>query len=223
MIPKIVLYSDLFMKRIIINFKNKNLSKEPSIISTKMKTSSMRRSGRTMNKRNKKNTLPSLVQKYQAENVILEIQHVLKAYNIEMFLCIRDSKTQCVEAISTDHDDFGLKDVGALILNKKVAFMKFNEYEDLIQTTKPVLEEPEEKVVEDEALEHISNEGSVDSKKLTVASTLHEQISEANSGAEIKSDATFDDQMSTHKFEVVEPSVMEVESPKEVKVEEHQP
>ena len=101
--------------------------------------------------------------------------------------------------------------------------MKFNEYEDLIQTTTPVLEEPEEKLVEDEALEQISNEGSVDSKKLTVASTLHEQISEANSGAEIKSEATFDDQMSTHKFEVVEPSVMEVESPKEVKVEEHQP
>ena len=46
-----------------------------------------------MNKRNKKNTLPSLVQKYQAENVILEIQNVLKSYNIEMFLCIRDSKT----------------------------------------------------------------------------------------------------------------------------------
>ena len=93
MIPMIVLYSDLFMKRIIINFKNINLSKEPSIISTKMKTSSMRRSGRTMNKRNKKNTLPSLVQKYQAEKVILEIQNVLKSYNIEMFLCIRDSKT----------------------------------------------------------------------------------------------------------------------------------
>ena len=187
-----------------------------------------------MNKRNKKNTLPSLVQKYQAESVILEIQSVLKSYNIDMFLCIRDQKTQCVEAISTDHEDFGLKDVGALILNKKVAFMNFNEYEDLTPTIKPILEEPEEalveeqkdeekeeKIVEDEAQEQISNESSFDSKKLTNASTLNEQISEVNSGAEIKSDITFDDQMSTQKFEAAEPSVMSVESPKVKKEENH--
>ena len=171
-----------------------------------------------MNKKNKKSALPSLVQKYQAENVILEIQNVLKSYNIEMFLCIRDQKTQCVEAISTDHEDFGLKDVGALILNKKVAFMKFNEYEDLTPVVKPILEEPE-KLVEEEAQE---NEASFDSKKLTNASTLHEQISEANSGAEIKSEITFDEQIESSKFEVVEPSVMSVESPK-VKNEEVQP
>ena len=76
--------------------------------------------------------------------------------------------------------------------------------------------------MEDEAHEQISNEASFYSKKLTVASTLHEQISEANSGAEIKSETTFDDQMSTHKFEVVEPSVMSAASP-QVKVEDHQP
>lgn len=100
--------------------------------------------------------------------------------------------------------------------------MKFNEYEDLTPASKPIFEEPEEKIVEEEGHEQISNEASFDSKKLTNASTLHEQISEANSGVEIKSEITFDDQMSTHKLEVVEPSVMSVESPK-AKVEEAQP
>ena len=100
--------------------------------------------------------------------------------------------------------------------------MKFNEYEDLTPKSKPILEVPEEKIVEEEAHEQISNEASFDSKKLTNASTLHEQISEAYSGVEIKSEITFDDQMSSDKLEVVEPSLMSVESPK-VKVEEAQP